>query len=538
MGFFNNKNKKKNKIASNSYYSTTKAPAEDEEKGNLLNSSLKENLEKIINILGKSSDIVIREIQIGKNNSIKAGIIYTSGLTDTTSLQNFIMESMMLDIQGTNVTQKLVPEPNLIEVIKNSVMTVGDIKDLTDFEVLFTSLLSGDTIFLVDGYTQGLIIDNKHWEERGVTEPEAQTVVRGSREAFSENIRTNTALIRRKIKDPNLWLETKVIGTYTKTNVAIMYINGIANEKIVEEVHTRLDRIDIDGILEGGNIEELIEDSTNSPFPTVSNTERPDAVAGSLLEGRIAILIDGSPFVLVVPTLFVQFFQSPEDYYQRPYIASLIRLLRFVSYAIALLTPALFIALTTYHQEMIPTAFLMNLAAQREGVPFPAFVETVIVEVTFEILREAGVRMPRSIGPTMSIVGAFVLGTAAVEAGTITAATVIVVSVTAIATYVTPSYDISIAVRMLRFFLIALAASFGLFGIIVGLLAIILHLCSLRSFGVPYMSPLAPFNASDQKDTYIRLPLWKMITRPRLISQKNNVRQQASSSAKPEANKK
>ncbi|QBP42862.1 spore germination protein [Paenisporosarcina antarctica] len=533
MGFFN----RKNKIDSNSYYLTTKAPSEVEEKGDLLNSSLKDNLEKIINILGESSDIVIREIQIGKNNSVKAGIIYTSGLTDTTSLQNFIMESMMLDIQGTNVTQKLVPEPNLIEVIKNSVMTVADIKDLTDFEGLFNSLLSGDTIFLVDGYTKGLVIDNKHWEERGVTEPAAQTVVRGSREAFSENIRTNTALIRRKIKDPNLWLETKVIGTYTKTNVAIMYINGIVNEEIVKEVHIRLDRIDIDGILEGGNIEELIEDSTNSPFPTVSNTERPDAVAGSLLEGRIAILIDGSPFVLVVPTLFVQFFQSPEDYYQRPYIASLIRLLRFVSYAIALLTPALFIALTTYHQEMIPTAFLMNLAAQREGVPFPAFVETVIVEVTFEILREAGVRMPRSIGPTMSIVGAFVLGTAAVEAGTITAATVIVVSVTAIATYVTPSYDISIAVRMLRFFLIALAASFGLFGIIVGLLAIILHLCSLRSFGIPYMSPLAPFNASDQKDTYIRLPLWKMITRPRLISQKNIVRQQVPSSAKPEANK-
>lgn len=535
MGFFK---KNKNKIESTSYYSTsnstTQTPVEDSE--NKLNSSLKENLEKIKKALGKSSDIVIREIQIGKNGFIKAGIIYTDGLTDTTSLQHIVMKALMLEIQETNVNQKLVHEPNLIHVIKNSVLPGSQINDLTDFDVLFTSLLSGDTIFLVDGYAHGLVIDNKHWEERGVTEAASQTVVRGPREGFSENVRTNTALIRRKIKDPNLWVETKVLGTYTKTNIAIMYINGIVNEKIVKEVHTRLDRINIDGILEGGYIEELIEDSPNSPFPTIINTERPDAVAAALLEGRIAIIIDGTPFVLIVPALFVQFFQSPEDYYQRAYIASLVRFLRFIAYGIALLAPAVFIALTTFHKEMIPTALLMNLAQQREGVPFPAFIETLIVEIIFEILREAGVRMPRSIGPTMSIVGAFVLGSAAVEAGIITAATVIVVSITAICSYVSPIYDISFAVRMLRFILMGLAASFGLFGIMVGLIGIVVYLCSLRSFGIPYMSPLAPFNLSDQKDTHIRLPIWKMTKRPRLINQQNTVKQQDPSSAKPKPN--
>lgn len=306
----------------------------------------------------------------------------------------------------------------------------------------------------------------------------------------------------------------------------------------MKEVLLRLNQINIDGILESGNIEELIQDSQSSPFPTVYNTERPDVVAAALLEGRIAILVDGTPFVLIVPALFFQYFQSAEDYYERSIIGSIIRLLRHLAFAISLLAPALFIAITTFHQSMLPPALLISLAAQREGVPFPAFAEALIMEITFEILREAGIRMPRSIGSAMSIVGAFVIGTAAVEAGIISAMMVIVVSITAISSFVSPSYEMAIAVRMLRFVFMALAASFGLFGITIGLIALVLHLCSLRSFGVPYMSPIAPFNLSDQKDTLIVLPKWKMTTRPRLISQKNNVRQQESASAKPSPPKK
>ena len=352
----------------------------------------------------------------------------------------------------------------------------------------------------------------------------SQSVVRGPREGFSENIRVNTALIRRKIKDPSLWMESKEIGRLSKTNVAIMYINGVADDKIVKELHSRLDRIDIDGILESGNIEEFIQDSQYSPFPTVYNTERPDVVAAALLEGRIAILVDGTPFVLIVPALFVQFFQSSEDYYQRAIMASLIRLLRFFAFGISLLAPALYIAAITFQQEIIPPPLLISLAAQREGVPFPAFIEAVIMEITFEILREAGLRMPRVIGAAMSIVGAFVIGTAAVEAGIISAAMVIVVSITAISSFVSPTYDIAIAGRILRFLFMGMAASFGLFGIMVALIALILHLTSLSSFGVPYMAPLAPYSASGQKDTFIRLPIWKLLSRPKYIS-KNSVRQ-------------
>lgn len=501
---------------------------------NELKTFLQENIKIIKDTLGESSDIIIREIRIGKEGTIKAGIIYTDGLTDTPSLQNFILETLMLDIKEIDLQKKLSPEHNIIRVLVDSAMTVGEIKDFTHFNVLFTSLLSGDTIILIDGYTQGLIVSNKQWVERGITEPTAQTVVRGPREGFSENLRVNTALVRRKVKDPNLWMESKTIGTRTKTSIAIMYINGLANDKVVKEVHLRLDRINIDGILESANIEEFIQDSAYSPFPTVYNTERPDVVAAALLEGRIAIFVDGTPFVLIAPVVFIQFFQSPEDYYMRAVIGSLTRFLRFLAFTIALLAPSLFIAITTYHHGMIPPALILSLAAQREGVPFPAYVEVVIMEVTFEILREAGIRMPRSIGSTVSIVGAFVIGTAAVEAGIISAMMVIVVSTTAISSFVMPSYDLGVAARILRFVFMALAASFGLFGITVGLIALLLHLCSLRSFGVPYMSPLGPFNLDGQKDTLIVVPIWKMFTRPRLISQQNMIRQQDPASAKPE----
>jgi len=531
MGFFN---KKKDKEKSKSSASPPiQVKDQNQNDRNALEIKLQDNISKIKDSLGKSADIIIREINLGKDGSIKAGIIYTDGLTDTPSLQNFILETLMIDTKVFEMQKKVTPERNLIGVLKDYAMTVGEITEITKFDVLLNDLLSGDTIILIDGYSQGLTISNKQWVERGVTEPTSQTVVRGPREGFSENVRVNTALIRRKVKDPNLWLESKVVGERTKTNVALMYINGIVNDKVVEEVRQRLDRITIDGILESGNIEELIQDAPLSPFPTVFNTERPDIVAAALLEGRVAILVDGTPFVLIVPALFIQFFQSSEDYYQRADIASLIRLLRFFAFIIALLAPALFIAVTTYHQAMLPPALLISLAAQREGVPFPAFIEAMIMEITFEILREAGVRMPRSIGSAMSIVGAFVIGTAAVEAGIISAMMVIVVSITAISSFVAPTYDIAIAVRMLRFAFMAIAATFGLYGITIGLIALILHLCSLRSFGVPYMSPVAPFNISDQKDTFIRLPKWKMFSRPRLINQQNEVRQQNSSSAKP-----
>ncbi|MGM0865214.1 MAG: spore germination protein [Bacillota bacterium] len=511
-------------------------PAQNEQIKNkeLLSENLKENLEIIKKELGNSDDIVIREIYIGKERRIKAGIIYTEGLIDAPSIQNFIMESLMLDIQEFDIDNIVTSKTALIQMMKESILTVGDLRDITDYSNLFTFLLSGSVIILLDGCTQGFAIGMKGGKDRGVPEATTENTTRGPKEAYSESLRTNTALLRRKVNDRNLWLETRKIGTVTKTDVSIAYINNIANDQVVEEVRRRLDRIDIDGILETGYIEELIQDETYTPFPTIITTERPDVTAANLLEGRVAIFVDGTPHSLIVPSLFVQFFQTADDYYQRADVVTLIRILRFIGFFIALLGPSFYIAVTTFHQEMLPTPLLINLAAQREGVPFPAFIEALMMEVTFEILREAGVRMPRAIGQAVSIVGTLVIGTAAVEAGIVSAAMVIVVAITAISSFVVTSFNLSISVRMLRFIFMGLAASFGLFGIIVGIIALTLHLCSLRSFGVPYMYPIAPFNIEDQKDVFFRFPWWGLFSRPRLINQKN-IKREDTPRPKPES---
>jgi spore germination protein KA len=500
----------------------------------LLKVNLQENIQKVKKAFGNSSDVVVKEFFIEEER--QAGIFYTDGLVDTDILHESL-ESIMIDRKEFKQEDPVYRRINIIDFYKNYVVRTGEVKDVEDYETLYTAVLSGDTVFLVNGCSKGLIFSTRGWEQRAIEEPATQTVIRGPRESFMENLRTNTALIRRKIKSNNLWLETKVIGRETKTDVAIMYMNGIVNPKVVKEVHERLDRIDIDGIFESGNIEELIEDETYTPFPTIFNTERPDAVAASLLEGRVAIFVDGTPFVLLVPALFTQFFHASEDYYGRFDIATLVRVLRIICFFIALLGPSLYIAITTFHQEMLPTPLLISIAAQREGVPFPAFVEALMMEITFEILREAGVRMPRAVGPAISIVGALVLGQAAVEAGIVSPVMVIVVAITAISNFVFPSISMASAIRILRFILMALAASYGLYGIGVGLIAMVLHLCSLHSFGVPYMTPMAPFVLTDQKDTIFRLPLWGLFSRPHLISQQNVIREQNPAPQKPKSEK-
>jgi len=326
------------------------------------------------------------------------------------------------------------------------------------------------------------------------------------------------------------------IGEETQTTVGIMYMKGIVNDSLVKEVKERLKRIKIDMILDSGQIEEFIEDQPSTPFPTIYNTERPDSVAANLMEGRVAILVNGSPFILVVPTVFVQFFQSPDDYYYRFHIAVFLRLLRYVSFLISLVGPSVYIAAITFHQEMIPTTLLISLAASREGVPFPAFVEALIMEVAFELMREAGIRMPRAVGQAVSIVGALVLGQAAVQAGIVSSIMVIIVAITGIASFTTPAYNLAISARLIRFVLMILAATFGFYGITLGLIIIIAHLNSLRSFGIPYLSPLSPVIPSDQKDAVLRFPLWSMFKRPRLLNQQNTIRENSNLKPSPGQN--
>ncbi|SFL92242.1 spore germination protein KA [Gracilibacillus orientalis] len=481
---------------------------------------LETNRSHLLKILGNSSDIIIREFQLGKIHSTKAIIIFMDGLVDKETVQHYLLNPLIDNVRGIELDESLQDAATLYQLIKYSI-TTAELSEIDHFKKLLEHLLTGDTVLLIDGINQGFAVGSKGASERNVETPTTQQVVRGPKDSFTENLNVNTALIRKRIKDPNLWLESFTYGRKTQTTVTIAYIHGIVNPDIVKEVKSRLEKIDIDSILESGYVEELIQDETYTPFPTIINSERPDAISAGLLEGRVAIIVDGTPFVLLVPSFFIDFFQSSEDYYQRSDIASLIRMLRFFAFFLALLTPSTYIALTTFHQEMIPTTLLVSLAAQREGIPFPALVEALIMEITFELLREAGIRLPNPVGSTISIVGALVLGQAAVDAGIVSATMVIVVSLTAISSFIFPNYNLAISVRMLRFGFMGLAATLGLFGIFIGLLLMALHLTSLRSFGIPYLSPFAPFNSADQQDAIIRLPRWKQTTRPRLMSQRN-----------------
>jgi spore germination protein KA len=482
-----------------------------------LSQELKMNIDRINSELGNSKDIIIREFQIG--GKIEAAIAFTDGLCDQNFISNSIMKSL-LNLQVEAVIQDVDRGTDqIVQIAKEQLLTFGGVKDISDWQNLLHALLSGHSILLFNGINKAISAATKGGETRGVTETSTQSVVRGPKEAFSESIRTNTSLIRRKIKSPKLWLEERTIGEVTQTDVDIMYIKGIANDDIVQEVRNRLDRIQIDGILESGNIEDLIQDEVWTFFPTVFNSERPDVIAAGLLEGRVAILIDGTPFVLLVPVEFVSFLQSAEDYYQRFDIGTFLRILRFGSFFIALLLPSLYVAIATFHQEIIPTSLLLQLAAQREGIPFPPIVEAFLMEIVFEVLREAGIRMPNAVGKTISIVGALVIGQSAVEAGIVSPAMVIIVSFTAITNFVIPALSLAIAVRLLRFGLLILAGSLGMYGIAVALLLLVLHLSSLRSFGVPYLKPFAPFILKEHKDSLFRFPLWTMNTRPQFVSQ-------------------
>lgn len=448
---------------------------------NTIYTSLTLNLEDIKQRTGNSTDIITRPVKLGQQPKVKTAIVYVKGLVDTQTVNDSLIEAMI----NKPALKEQIALQELIEMIGEDVVAVGAIKKLSEWDELFTELMAGNTIIFVDGISAALSVSTQGGERRSIQESTTNVSIRGSKEAFTESIDTNMAMVRRIINTPDLWIESMKIGKMTKTDVSIMYINGIARNEIIDEVRKRLQRIDIDGILESGFIEQLIEDQTNTTFPTIHHTDRPDAVAGNLLEGRVAIFVNGTPFVLMVPALFIDFFQSVEDYYERFDISSAIRLLRTVIFFISLLGPAVYIAATTFHQEMIPTKLAVIIAAQRESVPFPAFVEALIMEITFEILREAGIRMPKAIGSTISIVGALVIGQAAIQAGIVSPVMVIVVSMTAIASFATPSYAVAISARLIRFLFMVSAATLGFYGMILAFIILVVHLSGLRSFGVP-----------------------------------------------------
>lgn len=468
-----------------------------------LYNDVNKNIERLLNELGNSSDVSFRMVESPYQKTLKAAVIHLDGLAD----ENIINENIMTPlIQWLKESNQVVTVKEIEEQMPQ-ILTVSQLTIKKNWHEFMSAVLTGDTVILLNGSSKIFIGNTKKLQSRAVTEPTSQTVVRGPKDSFTENLRTNTSLIRARIQDSNLRLDSMKIGSVTQTDIGIMYIQGNADERIVEEIKERLKEIKVDGVLESNYIEEFIRDDRTTIFPLLLNTERPDAVVGNLLEGRIAIIVQGTPFVLIAPAIFSQFFQSPEDYYQNYYISSFLRILRFGSFFLSMYASAIYLALITHHQGLIPNTLMVSLMAQRERVPFPAIVEMIVMELAFEMLREAGIRMPRAIGPAVSIVGALILGQAAVEAGFVSAAVVIIVAISAISNFTLPSTSIVNAARGFRFILILISAFIGLYGILLMTLCIWLHISSLRSFGIPYFSPFAPFDFKEQKDTLVRFSL-------------------------------
>jgi len=483
-----------------------------------IDKSLEENLSLLKNIFRKTDDILYREFEILNQKTYKVFICYLDGLVNDDYINLHILKPLM----EPNFSTQHFDQSSLLTITRNRILPTADIQELKKIDQVIDSVLTGKTVLFIDGFDSALAMSSQGFETRNVTEPDTESSVRGSREGFNEVLKVNTALIRRKINNPRLKFENIKLGKQTKTNIRIGYIEGIANEKVVEEVRTRLQHINVDSILESGYVEQFIEDSPFSIFPTVGNSEKPDKVASKLLEGRVAILCDGTPFVLTVPFLFVEGLQVGEDYYSRPYLSSLIRLLRLLALFIAVAATPFYIALTTYHQEMVPSLLLATMAAGEERVPFPIFIETLLMEIVFQLLREAGVRMPRPVGSAISIVGALVIGEGAVQAGLVSSAMVIGIAITGIAGFVVSAFNDAIILS--RILLLILAGALGLYGILMGFMMILGHLCSLRSFGTPYLTPQAPIIWSEWKDSIIRLPIWLFNSRPQSITRENSKR--------------
>ncbi|OBZ14541.1 spore gernimation protein KB [Bacillus sp. FJAT-27264] len=472
-----------------------------------LSNVLEEMLDNIKSELGNSPDLKIRHVLLAGAVPVKAAAVHFSELANADSVNQFVVGSL-LEVSVETFKDGEGGSANLPDYILNRALEIGQASRKEVWNEVLLALLSGETLILLDGYSAVISCETTGGEWRAVGEPSSQLVVRGPKDSFVESVATNVSLIRRRIKSPKLRLEYMKIGSVTQTYVALMFIQDTVDDKLLAEVKLRLNRIKIDAVLESGYIEELIQDKTFTPFPTVYNTERPDSAVANLLEGRVVLIVDGTPFILVLPAVFTQFFQSSDDYAQRFDISLLMRIIRYISFIVLMLGPAVYIALTTYHYEMIPTTLLISLLAQRENVPFPAFVEALLMEGAIEILREAGVRMPRAVGQTVSVVGALILGQAVVEAGIITPVMVIVVALTGIASFAIPAYNMSIAGRLIRFVFLFLAGMFGFFGITLGMIVLVAHMNSLRSFGIPYLSPIVPPSLKSRKDTILRLPLW------------------------------
>ncbi|WP_157276562.1 spore germination protein [Paenibacillus sp. Soil766] len=443
--------------------------------------SIQVNHNALRDIFHNCADVVFRPLQL--SDHVNVLLVYIEELTDSSKLEQIISACM----------------------ISRDVDRLTQYNRAINFSEIVAKVLKGSTVIFIEGEAYAYLADITAFKQRAINEPSNEASIRGPREGFTEDLKTNLSMIRRKISNSKLKFENHQAGKLTNTSFVVAYIEDIVKPELLEEVRARLHSFQTDQLLDSGYIEEFIEDKTFSLFPQIQNTERPDTVTASLLAGRIAIIVDGSPNVLLLPMTFWAGFQAAEDHYERFLYVSSVRILRFLLAIMSCLLPSIYVALTTFHPQMIPLALMLSISASREGIPFPSVIETLLMELMFEGLREAGLRLPKAIGSAVSIVGALVIGEAAVQAGFISAPIVMIVAGTGIASFAFPSYSLALPFRILRFPLLILGGVLGLYGIAIGIIFILIHLVTLKSFGIPYLTPFAPIGSNFWKDTLIRM---------------------------------
>lgn len=482
-----------------------------------LSEVLSENIKVFKKIFENDGMLRLRVCRNNRDSAVVCGVIFLDGMAKAELVNDSIIKPLI-------ETEGMVPENgDVLGEIYKSFVYAGEVKRTDDLKEIVTSVIYGDTALMTEGSPEALIINTKGWETRAISEPQNEKTLRGPREGFCEGLMKNTSLLRRRLKTPDLKFKTITVGTRSNTMVCLCYLDSLVNRDVLKRLEKRLEEIKIDGVLDANYIDELTRDNKWTPLKTSGVTERPDVVAGRLLEGRVAVMVDGSPSVLTVPYLFIENLQSDDDYYINFFFSSMGRLLRILSLIITVAVPGIYVALTTFHREMIPTNLALSISQARQGVPLPIVVECIVMLLVFEILRESGVRMPSNVGTALSVVGAIVIGQAAVSAKFVSAPMVIVVSVTGITGLMVSK--LKGAIIIYRTFLVFAAAVLGMYGLIAGMVIIVAHTLSLTSFGISYGAYLDSYRPGKLKDIYVRFPWWEMITRPGIIT-KNSIRQQ------------
>ncbi len=473
----------------------------------------KQVIEKIKNLYGNSPDINTRLINIKGTN---VGCIFLESSSSASTISDFI-------IKGIDYVAKKTIFDNIFEKLENKLFN-SQLFTINDFSQFSYYLSSGFTIIVVDGNDKAIVMETRANLDRGVTESTSEPIIRGAKDSFTESHSKNLGLIRKRIKDPNLWFEEIKLGRRTQTRVSIAYINDIAEIKTVKKIKKALKKIDIDGILESGNLRDYLT-TKSSVFPQLQSTERPDVACQSLLKGKIIVLVENTPFTLILPTVFIDFLHSSEDEYQKSASITFTRILRLIALIITIFTPAVYIAITTFDQNTIPDKLLISLAVQREGVPFPTSFEIIFLMIIFEILREGDMRIPSTMSASMSIVGALVLGQASVDAGIVSPISVIVVAITSICGLIFSDIDFTSGIRSWRFLFIIGSTLLGFIGILAVTIILIVKLVSLENLGTSYLSPFTPLNIKAQKDAVIKMSSTNIFDRPSYISKKNITKQ-------------